>query len=98
MTDSEEDKRLRRAQARAQRMRRFYSNLVTFVLINLLLILINLISSPESLWFYWVTLIWGFVLIAQAFNTFTIKDRFLGDEWEKKKVDELLKKEKSRKK
>ncbi|MCH9626423.1 MAG: hypothetical protein S4CHLAM2_00450 [Chlamydiales bacterium] len=97
MPGSEEDKKLRQAQARVRRMRRFYSNLVTFVLINLLLIVINLIASPESLWFYWVTLIWGFVLVAQAFNTFTIKDRFLGDEWEKKKVDELMKKDKRKK-
>ncbi len=71
---------------------------VSIILVNLLLLAINLILSPSDLWFYWVATFWGIVLIFQAFNTFAIKDRFLGDEWEQKKVDELMKKENRSKK
>lgn len=90
----EDDEKYQRAQARIRRIRSFYSNVITFVLVNILLIVINLMTNPRDLWFYWVTLIWGFILIVQALNTFTIRDRFLGEEWEKKKIKEMLDKEK----
>ncbi|NGX61518.1 MAG: hypothetical protein K940chlam9_01004 [Chlamydiae bacterium] len=93
----EEEKRYKEAQSRVRKMKSFYQDLVTFVWVNILLLVINLIFSPKVLWFYWVALIWGIVLIARALNTFTIKDRFLGKEWEEKKIDEILKKEKHKK-
>lgn len=93
-----EEEQYKRAQARVRRVRGFYSSLITYILVNLLLLVINLVTSPNSLWFYWVSIIWGFVIVVkQAFNTFTIKDRFLGDEWEQKKIDELIKKERKKK-
>ena len=98
MAQNEEEKQFQRAQAHVRRVRGFYSSVITYILVNLLLLVINLISDPQSLWFYWVTIIWGIVLIFQAFNTFTIKNRFLGEEWEKKKIDELMKQEKKKKK
>lgn len=92
----EEDEKFQRAQARVRRMRGFYTNVITFVLVNILLLIINLISNPHNLWFLWVTIIWGFVLIVQAFNIFTIRDRFLGEEWEKKKIQDIMEKDKSK--
>jgi Na+/melibiose symporter-like transporter len=89
-----EDERYKRAQARVHRLRGFYSNVITFVLVNLLLLVLNLLSNPHKLWFYWVTLIWGVVLIIQAINVFTIRDRFLGEEWEERKIRELMEKDK----
>ena len=90
----EEETRYLKAQARVRRIKQFYSNLITFVLVNLLLLVINLVTSPGDLWFYWVTIIWGIILVFQAFNTFTIKDQFLGQEWEEKKIKDLMAKEK----
>jgi class 3 adenylate cyclase len=40
----------------------FRRHLRTFVVINLFLLLINLITYKGSLWFYWVTLFWGLFL------------------------------------
>lgn len=96
MSDNDEEL-YKRAKVRVRRVRGFYSSLITYILINLLLLAINLVTSPRNLWFYWVTIIWGVVLLVQALNTFTIRDRFLGEEWEQKKIDELVKKEKKRK-
>jgi|ERR1700733_4802754 len=90
-----DDEKYKRAQARVGKIRSFYSSLITFVWVNILLLVINLVTSPFSLWFYWVTIIWGVVLIFQALKTFTIRDRFLGEEWEKKKTRELLDKDKN---
>jgi class 3 adenylate cyclase len=41
---------------------RFRRHLRTFVVVNLFLLLINLITYKGSLWFYWVTLFWGLFL------------------------------------
>lgn len=92
----EEEERYKRAQVRVRAIRNFYSNVVTFVWVNILLLIINLVFSPRSLWFYWVTIIWGIVLLVQAFRLFTIKDRLLGEEWEKRKIKEMMDKEKNR--
>jgi 2TM domain len=93
----EEKERRRRAEARVRRLRNFYSNLITFVFVNVLLLIINLIANPQNLWFYWVTLIWGIILLVQAFKIFTIRDQFLGDEWEQRKINEIMEKEKTKK-
>jgi hypothetical protein len=89
-----EEEKYKKAQARVRRIKSFYSNVITYVLVNILLIVINLISNPHHLWFYWVSLIWGCVLVIQGINTFTIRDHFLGEEWEEKKIRELMDKEK----
>lgn len=92
------DDKMEKVQRRVRRMRQFYASVVTFFFVNILLVVINLWTNPHNLWFYWVTIIWGIVLIAQAFNLFTIRDHFLGDEWEKKKINELLEKDKKKNK
>ncbi len=90
---TEEDEKYKKAEDRVRKIKGFYSNLITYVWVNILLLVINLITNPKDLWFYWVAIIWGAVLVLQAINLFTIKDRFLGEEWEKKKIKELMDKE-----
>lgn len=89
-----EEEKYKRIQARVRRVRNFYSNLLTFFFVNILLLVINLLFNPHNLWFYWVTIIWGIVLIFEAIKIFTLKNRFLSDEWEQKKIKELMDKEK----
>lgn len=88
-----EDDKYIRAQRRVRKIRHFYENLITFALINILLIIINLVVNPGHLWFYWVTIFWGAALVIQAINLFTIRERFLGDEWEQKKIKEIMDKD-----
>ncbi len=89
----EDDPKYQKAKTRVRKMRHFYTNVVTYFLVNIILIIVNLLVDPGELWFYWVTLIWGIVLIVQAFNIFTIRDSVLGDAWEKKKINELMDKD-----
>lgn len=91
-----EDPKYKRAQARVKQLRHFYTSVVTFVFVNILLVIINYFSDPTNLWFYWVTAIWGLVLIVQAVNTFTIRNKQIGDDWEERKIKELLEKEKNK--
>jgi hypothetical protein len=88
-----EDEKYIRAQKRVRKIRNFYENLITYALINILLIIINLVLNPGHFWFYWVTIFWGIAIVFQAVNLFTIKEKFLGEEWEKKKIKEIIDRE-----
>ncbi|MEA3358201.1 MAG: 2TM domain-containing protein [Thermodesulfobacteriota bacterium] len=87
------DERYDKAKKRVEELKKFYSNLVTYIVVNLVLIIINLVTSPGSLWFYWVTIFWGIAILLHASRVFIFKGKFLGEEWEKKKIKEILEKE-----
>ena len=57
--------------------------------INLVLIGINLIQSPDYLWALWVAGGWGCALLIKAFRIFG-PDWMLGAEWEKRQVEKRL--------
>jgi hypothetical protein len=46
------DERYEKAKKRVEELKKFYGNLVTYVAINIVLIIINLLTSPGTLWFY----------------------------------------------
>lgn len=83
----------RSAQERVRALRGFYSHLVTYVVVNVVFVIINLVTSPGQLWFYWITLFWGIGLVFHAFDVFTIRGKYLGKEWEERKVKEMMEKE-----
>lgn len=70
-------------------LRRFYKHLLVFVAINAGLAAMNLFASPGHLWFHWPLLGWAVWLALHAFGIFT-RDRWLGAEWEERKVRQLL--------
>jgi len=82
-----------KAKKRVKELKDFYRNLVTYIVINVILIIINLVTNPGKLWFYWVTIFWGIAILIHASKTFILKDKFLGEEWEEKKIKEILEKE-----
>ena len=87
------DEKYEEAKRRVKELKDFYRNLITYAAINVLLIIINLITSPGSLWFYWVTIFWGIGVLFHGLKVFVFKGKFLGEEWEKKKIKEIMEKE-----
>ncbi|WP_292010544.1 2TM domain-containing protein [Chryseobacterium sp.] len=83
----EEDQAYARARKRMKEIKSFYGNLISYCIIIPFLIVLNLITSPENLWFYWPMLGWGIGLISHGMNVFTI-----GKNWEDKKIKELMNK------
>lgn len=82
----EDDVGYERARQRVQDIKGFYHHLIWYIIINLILLFINLLTTPGSLWFYWVTVFWGIGLVAHAlsvFSTFRIMDK----EWEERKIN-----------
>jgi len=86
-----EEEKLQRAKKRAKRLRKFYSHLATYVIVNIILVIINLVTSPNSLWFYWVIFGWGIAVIIDAASTFTTG--VLTEDWEERKAKEIMEKE-----
>jgi hypothetical protein len=44
---------------KAQDLKQLFSHGVVYVAVNAFLIFVNLATSPERLWFYWVLIGWG---------------------------------------
>lgn len=47
-----EDEKYRPTKARVEDIKGFYIHVMVFAIINVLLFIINIISTPQSLWFY----------------------------------------------
>ena len=87
------DEKYNKAKKRVEELKKFYSNLVTYIVVNIVLVIINLVTSPGSLWFYWVTIFWGIAILLHASRVFIFKGKFLGEEWEQKKIKEIMERE-----
>ena len=88
------DAKYEEAKERVKELKGFYSNLITYLAVVTLLMIINLITSPDHLWFYWVALFWGIGITLHATKVFILKGQFLGKQWEEKKIKEIMEKEK----
>lgn len=89
------DERYEAAKRRVRELKDFYKNLITYITINIVLIIINLVTSPLNLWFYWVTIFWGIAILLHASKVFVFRSRFLGKEWEERKIREIMEKERN---
>jgi hypothetical protein len=77
-----------RAKERVEKLKGFYGNLVSYLIIIPILIIINLNSSNEFQWFWFPMLGWGMGLTFHAFETFGFART-----WEEKKIQEILNKQ-----
>lgn len=88
----DESERYARAKKRVEDIRGFYTHLGIYIIINVLLVIINLLTSPGALWFYWVTLFWGVGIAFHALDVF-VGNRIFGSEWEERKIQEMMEKD-----
>jgi hypothetical protein len=64
------------------------------MIFNSTLFALNMITSPDTLWFYWPLFGWGIGLALHAFAMVT-ENHLLGPNWEERKVHEILRREES---
>ncbi|WP_312075010.1 2TM domain-containing protein [Chryseobacterium sp.] len=76
-----------RAHKRVKELKSFYSNLISYLIVNTFLIILNLITSPKHIWFYWSLLGWGIGVLAHGMSVFAI-----GKSWEDRKIKEIMEK------
>lgn len=91
MLKMDEQTRYQEAKKRVEELKGFYYHLVCYLLINAMLIVINLLTSPEYLWFIWPLIGWGIGLIIHAVSVFS---GLLGKSWEERKIREIMEKDK----
>ena len=89
---NEEETKYQRAKKRVEALRGFYVHLGVYVVVNLFLFLLNIITSPDILWFYWPLLGWGIAIVVHALSVFVFGHPF-GADWEEKKIREIMEKQ-----
>ena len=82
-----------KAKKRVEEIKGFYVNLISYIVVNIGLLVLNLVTSPKYLWFYWPLLWWGIGLVFHGLKVF-IYIPFLGRDWDEKKINEYMEKEK----
>lgn len=82
-----------RAKKRVEDLKSFYSHLFVYVAVNSGLFLLNILTSPRHLWFYWPLIGWGIGLTIHGLSVFGT-ERLLGTDWEERKIKEIMDKEK----
>ena len=77
------------AKERVKELRGFYQHLVAYVLINVFLFVVNVLTSPGSWWFYWPLFGWGIGIVAHGASVFWGGGPW-GKAWEEQKIRELM--------
>jgi FtsH-binding integral membrane protein len=89
----EEAERYYQAHKRVKEIKDFYSHLTVYLLCNPIVIVVNLMTSPGYLYFWYSLLGWGFAIVMHGLAAFRVSPIF-NKEWEERKIREILEKEK----
>ncbi len=88
-----DDQRYTMAKERVEKLKEFYGHVASYVGVMIILVVINLLTSPEHLWFFWPMLGWGIGLFFHAMKVYD-KNPFFGKEWEERKMKQFMEEEK----
>lgn len=96
------DERYEIAAKRVKRIKGFYVHAMVYILVNIFIVAANYDKSSfdSGLFFRWETystaLFWGIGLVAHGLSVFG-KNLFFSSNWEEKKIQEIMDKDKSQK-
>lgn len=77
------------AKRKVEEEKKFYIHLGTYIIMNTFFVVLNLVTSPDHLWFYWPMLGWGLGLAFNALKVFG-NNALFSKEWEEKKIDKYM--------
>jgi hypothetical protein len=83
------EKRYFKARKRVEEIKGFYGNLIAFIVVNIGFLVLNLLTSPKHLWFYWPLLWWGIGVVFHGLKVFNYMP-FFNKDWEEKKIKEFM--------
>jgi hypothetical protein len=95
-TNNQNEERYFQAKKKVSEIRGFYGNLSAYIFVNLGFLVINLLTSPNELWFFWPMLGWGVGVAIHGLRVFNYMP-FLGKDWENRKIQEFMEQEKEQK-
>ena len=68
----------------------FYSHLINYGIVVGVFFVLNLITSPNYIWAWWIAIGWGIGVISHGLSVFEITN-FFGADWEKRQIEKRLK-------
>lgn len=74
---------------KVRRLRGYYLHLLIYLVMNLSLAILNLLTTPETLWFIGSPIFWGMGLLIHTFRVFVF-DQYFGAQWERAQVEKHL--------
>ena len=78
---------------KSEEVRGFYSHLISYIVVNTFLAIINFFTTPGFWWFLFISFFWGIGLVAHGSSVF-MKRGIFSKEWEERKIKEYMEKEK----
>lgn len=87
-----EEMKYKKAKERVEAIKGYYVHLIVYIVVNLMLFAINMITSPASLWFFWPLLGWGIAVVIHTLSVISSGFGF-GADWEQRKIQEFMDKE-----
>jgi len=91
---SESESNYLKAQKKVEDIKGFYGNLMSYVIVITGLAILNLVTSPQHLWFLYPAIGWGIGVVIHFCTVFNYIP-FLGRDWEERKLNELMERERS---
>jgi hypothetical protein len=91
-TNYAEEERYYQAQKRVKEIRKFYEHLTVYLLCNPIVIVVNLMTSPGFLYFWFSLLGWGLAIVLHGLKAFDYAP-FFNKKWEEQKIKEFMGKE-----
>ena len=85
-----------KAEKKVKEIKGFYIHLFIYIIVIPIIILVNLKFSPGYHWFWYSVLGWGFGIFMHWFAVFGFEVFGLGSNWEKRKIEEIMDKYKSK--
>lgn len=89
---NDEEKKYREAKDRVEEIKGFYIHLIIYIFVNFGLFLINYLTGTGTYWFFYPLIGWGIGVAAHYVAVFGFFG-LLDSEWEKRKIEELMKDE-----
>jgi hypothetical protein len=93
---NEQDVKYQKVKERVEAIKGFYIHLTVYIVVNLMLFTINMVTSPGSLWFIWPLMGWGIGFAFHALSVFVFYPGVgtgFGADWEERKIKEIMEKE-----
>lgn len=92
--DNYDNESYKRAKKRLEDVKGFYTNLISYIIINIFLFIINVVFTPGNWWFLFPLIFWGIAIVFHFLGVFVFENRVFGREWEEKKIQEYIEDEK----
>lgn len=96
---NEEEAKYFEAYKRVKKVKGFYTHAIVYLVINIMIVIINIQDlKPGESYFqihnFFTAFFWGLGLLAHGLSVF-LPNMILGNNWEERKIQELMEKERS---